>query len=356
MRTWLLGSLAVILLLILMGGTFLLFRLPTPKKEVTQTTGQALVSTLEQNVFVTSVSNEKTTVVGSTTVQTGNTITTSTTGRALVELEGIRSVLDYNTTTLLEGTSHKNTLQLATGAAWSHVQKIFGQGEFYKIQTQNAVAVVRGTSFGVSYSSNTTTLVVSEGIVSFLSRDPVTGVVDMSSEVKVTAGQKAYRIGTGAIVVVPLNKEDKVSPWFVYNNTATQPVVTPLTPSPTSSSVGAPQQSPTQATTPVPTPSDYTLTLSSLTPTSLQQGATTKIQITGSSLTHLDALFVGGISLTYQIINDTTVSVSVAQVPAGVYDIQAVDAKNRTTLLRQALTITAPPRTTQTPTTSGTKP
>ena len=102
--------------------------------------------------------------------------------------------------------------------------------------------------------------------------------------------------------------------------------------------------------------SDYTLTLSSVSPTTLQQGATTKIQITGSGLTHLDALFVGGINLTYQIINDSAVSASVGQVPAGVYDIQAVDAKNRTTLLRQALTITAPIRPTQTTPTAGTKP
>ena len=353
MKTWLLASLAIVLFLILIGGTFLLFRLPTPKREPLVATQDALVSTLQQGVFITTVDSKESEVLASTTTQTGSTVTTNPSGRALVEIEGARSVLDYNTVTLLEGTSNKNTLDLRTGSIWSHVQKILGQGEFYKIQTQNAVAVVRGTSFGVSYANVTTTLVVTEGTVSFLSRDPVTGVVDVASEVKVTAGQKAYRVGTGAIIVEQLSKQDKLLPWFVFNNTAAQPVVAPRVPiSPTPSSGGSSQPT----TVSVSPPSDYTLTLSSLSPTTLQQGATTKVQITGSGLTHLDALFVGGISLTYQIINDATVSASVGQVPAGVYDVQAVDTKNRTMLLRQALTITAPPRGTQTTPTAVTKP
>lgn len=360
MKTWLLGALAIVLFLILIGGIFLLFRLPTPKKESVPPTQQALVSTLEHDVFITTVTNQKSVVLGSTTTQTGSSVTTSATGRALVDIEGVRSVLDYNTVALLEGTTHKNTLELSTGAIWSRVQKILGQGEFYQIQTQNAVAVVRGTSFGVSYVNTTSTLVVTEGTVSFLKRDPETGVIDSASEVKVTAGQKAYRVGMGAVVVEPSSKADKVLPWFLFNNTPTSPVVAPASLIPSSSTPVPSAQTSTQSTTLTPTPApaatDYALTLSSLSPNSVQQGATTKIQITGTALTHLDALFVGGILLTFHLINDTTVSASVSQVPAGVYDVQAIDAKNRTTLLKQALTITAPSRPTQTTPTAGTKP
>ena len=82
MRTYLLAGLAIVLFLVLIGGTFLLFRLPTPKKEPLVATQEALVSTLQQGVFITTVDSKKSEVLASTTTQTGSTVTTSTTATA----------------------------------------------------------------------------------------------------------------------------------------------------------------------------------------------------------------------------------------------------------------------------------
>lgn len=337
MKTWMLGALAIILFIVLIGGSILLFTLPGKEAVETSVPQYATVSTLEQSVSV-KVAGVVTEVPTSTSTPVGSTVTTSPTGRALVDVEGVRTVLDYDTTTTVTGTLHKNSFELTAGALWSRVQKLAGQGEFYQIETQNAVAVVRGTSFGVSYVGDTTTLLVSEGVVSFFARDVATGKIDEASEVKVGPGEKAYRVGSGPVIHEKQTAKDTGTPWYRFNNNAQvslPPVPVTTTPS------GTPPP-------PVPTPTPAALTLTGLSPSTVAEGSTGKVQLTGSGFTSLDTVLIAGLSLTVQVVNDTTAYVTVSTVPAGTYDVQVVDAKNRTALLRQSLTITAPPRPQQT--------
>jgi len=139
------------------------------KQEDTSPQPTATVTTLHSAVALTTPTGTYD-IPSSTTTPTNVTLTTSATGRAVIEMGTSKSVVDYSSTvTLVPVTTHTTSSRIfvAAGAVWSRVQKVFAQGEFHEIETRNAVAAVRGTSFSVRYSGETTTLVVAAGTVSF---------------------------------------------------------------------------------------------------------------------------------------------------------------------------------------------
>ncbi|MFI5205684.1 MAG: FecR domain-containing protein, partial [Candidatus Paceibacterales bacterium] len=137
-----------------------------------------LLTVLDNNVSVKPAPNEPFTEVLGTTVNVneGSNVKTSLTGRATIESLGQSTVVvDKNSEfTVAESTQHKTTISLLAGNLWAKVQKLFGQGEYFKVQTPNAVVTVRGTSFGVLYANDVTTVMVAESRVSLLSIDPKT--------------------------------------------------------------------------------------------------------------------------------------------------------------------------------------
>ncbi|MBW7955069.1 FecR domain-containing protein [Candidatus Gracilibacteria bacterium] len=127
-------------------------------------------------------------------------------------------------------TSVKITLNL--GSIWTKAVKLDDKSEF-EVYTPNAVAAVRGTIFGVSYNSNTTDVVVKEGIVEVkkimhngstsqgvLINDPVNNITNGIIEVKKGVDEKGIsiygdkgnetRVNTGSILNIPNSVKDEV--------------------------------------------------------------------------------------------------------------------------------------------------
>ncbi len=181
----------------------------------------ATATALKADVFLMSPGTEETPIEQTAVIHFGNTLRTSETGRALIDTDGGGSVmLDYASNFTLLGDETHTTAQLATGQAWARVEKLFGQGEFFEIETGNAVAMVRGTAFGVSYRENATVVLVTEGTVAVVPRDPETGMRDMKRTVLVREGQKAV-VDNGTVTVGPLTDADRRQEWFEENNPQT---------------------------------------------------------------------------------------------------------------------------------------
>lgn len=60
---------------------------------------------------------------------------------------------------------------LTAGHVWSKILELTTPESYWEIETSNAVAAVRGTSFGVEYLNNSTKVLVSENLVSVVAKD-----------------------------------------------------------------------------------------------------------------------------------------------------------------------------------------
>lgn len=65
-------------------------------------------------------------------------------------------------------------IELAAGRIWSKIIELSTPDSFWQVETANAVAAVRGTSFGVEYMSGETQIIGSENTVEVEAVDPVT--------------------------------------------------------------------------------------------------------------------------------------------------------------------------------------
>lgn len=333
------GIAVVLLLIIALVGYFLLSKNPeTAVLNETAVAEPITITSLEPDVFLKHKEQiDQIKVESSTTTTVGSTVTTGVNGRALIEADQNKTILNFNTIAVLEP-QNNNSSQLSGGALWARVQKVVNKGEFHQIQTQNAVAVVRGTAFGLWYEDDTTRLWVTEGIVSFFKKDPVTGVIDEASEIKVVPGQKVSRKGTGELVLGQLNEKDITDPWFVYNNPAyelpKEPAVVPkATPAPTAKPV----------TPAAPTNTDYSVTIKSYTPREIEEGKRPRIRMTGTSFNHIDSIYIGQYDLSLNVASDTLLDATPPLMADGVYDIIIIDDKSRKTVMRNAFKVIADP-------------
>ncbi len=184
-------------------------------------TANMVLSMIKQNVYKIDGAKVKEEVIEPTKVYEGEEVETSDTGRALLQMEnGTLSAIDYSTklTVKTHIDDEHAGISLLAGNVWSTVEKVFGKGEYYEIETQNAVAVVRGTSFGVSIEGDNTVLEVSEGAVLFVPIDPKTGKRLYDKAVLVPAGKKAILGSAGVIEVFDMTKDDLQDEWYIYNN------------------------------------------------------------------------------------------------------------------------------------------
>jgi hypothetical protein len=224
---WIVGALVVAGL-----AAFLILRPKT--SEITQPEPQnqvqsasAVVTPLSADVSIREENKSNFRVIGeATSTVPGTSVRTSSQGRAIIESSFSHpTALDYSSEIVIKDSNSadkKTTLQLNTGSMWARAKKLVEKGEFYEIKTGNAVAVVRGTSFGLTYKDNKSTLIVKEGEVSFYNKDKTTGEPIEGTEVVVEAGNKAVIDGDKKAVESPIAPEDVNSDWYVFNNTAEQ--------------------------------------------------------------------------------------------------------------------------------------
>jgi hypothetical protein len=155
--------------------------------------------------------------VGTSSIDQGGYIKTGEEGRAFLVSGKARIMIDYNSELLLATNTNKgSSVELIIGDTWSKVEKLLDKGEYQEIKTKNAVASVRGTSFGVYYDGATTTLIVTEGTVQFTPRDEK-GNLLAGQAIFVRAGYKAVRGGYGEIMISEITLEDAKDRWFIEN-------------------------------------------------------------------------------------------------------------------------------------------
>lgn len=333
----------------------------------------ALVTPIATQVF-TSPSGEGAQfaeLATTTSVGEGTRVKTSQSGRALIE-GSHEAFLDYDTEIVIASAdAGKGThIDLEGGKIWARVKNVARGSDTYEIKTPNAVAVVRGTSFGLYYKGNKTTLLVTEGEVRLSAVDTETGEVVPDTEVSVGPGEKAVREADDPIVETVIEEEDKADDWFEFDSsdesgetagdtepeTKNQPAaLTPresapvdtLSPNPPVSAV-APMNAPTEANSPPlgtrpPPPSGEPLSLEKLAPSEAESANLPNIPIDvyGSGLDAMTGLVVGD----YVVRDFTVVDHMHARFylprgfAPGIYTIGATDKAGKHSYLYDALDI-----------------
>ena len=329
------------------------------------------VTALEQNVFHTETGKKDEEQIKKTASTTaGDIVRTSSTGRALIEAPKAHpAILDYNsqlTIVASQDEGNKTTLELLGGELWSRTKKSAEKGEFYQIKTGNAVAVVRGTSFGLSYSKNKTVLLVATGTVSIFNKDPSTGELLVDTEAVVTAGKKAIVLGNNPPVVTFLTYDDKNTAWFKYNTEVSGAVggisrdTSGASTAPTSQSslVHTTLSSSTTPSSSTPPPSSSRPVTgsgggvvtggtggrpTSISPKSIQAGDNqTFVILRGSGFLNIQDLTVAeNIPPDFEVIDDNTLRFHIGTLPSGTYDISFFMKDSSSIDFPQQLVITA---------------
>ncbi len=293
-----------------------------PSADTLNESTTALVSVLRDAVEQkTPESAEFFPVAGEEHISLDSTIATKSDGRALIEITPDNiTVANHNTTLVLaELVPKKNQtrIQLVSGEVWVHIERTLDleNDEFYHIETRNAVATVRGTSFRMSYHDGITRIGVDKGVVAVDQRNPETGAILEGQSTIVEAGNLIL-IGRGASPttrrITPADREEE---WFAYNsgkrfkadymrakpspNTQQEP---PTTNTPQKSDATTPPatdntqsgQSPTTPnTTPEPSPTSE-VTITSVRPETLivDSAKPSRIYVEGTGFLRVDLLYI----------------------------------------------------------------
>jgi FecR protein/IPT/TIG domain len=268
-------------------------------------------------------------------VESGSTIKTSDKGRALIESSSSHITrLDYSSQITISEEQKHTQVSLAGGAVWSRLKNLFDSGETYDVQTPNAIASVRGTSFGVWYQGTTTIVMVLEGAVLF------TPIGDEHNAVLVHAGYKATRVGSGPVQVELLTKADRALPWVVFNSD----VVAPTTSSPTTIEQPPPPSSGTPLSTPAPAPAPTQdlMRFSGVSPTSVEEGSGSLLTLSGRNLDQVVTVSIDGTSVYFTLLSSTGIQVNTpTSLGVGRHTISVTGPQNRVVSLSNILTVTA---------------
>ncbi len=314
------------------------------------------ISPLEQNVSIRQTEiSDSVPLTRETEAFAGSIINTSPTGRALIEFSSsTRAVLDFNSELIVknnETPSQKTALRLISGEVWSRVEKALERGEFYEIQTQNAVASVRGTSFGVEFKEDKTLVVVEKGEVKLIGIDEKTGSQILDSEKIISAGYMGTLSGNGEILVQKISPEMKSSLWYRLNvdSSINSPAIkqeggvklpvndkgTSLPISNTSSSVVLPKDNKGQVI--------QSFSLFSISPTKIEipQNGSANVILTGQGFLKLANVLLESKSVSnFKIIDDSKIQISVsADFGSGVFDVSVVNISGSYITLPKALSI-----------------
>lgn len=342
----------------------------------------SLLTVINSNVQVKPFSLENfQEVKGNAQVTQGDTVKTSLTGRAVLESENSTTVVDKNSEIIIKDQSENNktTIQIESGSLWSRIEKFFGQGEYYQVQTPNSVAAVRGTSFGVSYINFVTVILVAEGQVTVISIDPITKE-QIGGEVIVIAGQKATIVNGKAPFVQVIGEVEKRSEWYQFNQP--QGINNPTVPTKKAPSSSITPQPPATATNtssqdsnlmPVPdstvnsTNNQTTTAQSTQTETTNSSDDQTTLQIQnsqptlrsvdplilyinnydtmdfriyGNNLESADGVFLNDINISFYVANASTIVANAYKgIQPGTYDVSVIFLNSEKIILQKALVI-----------------
>lgn len=293
------------------------------------------------------------------------------------------------------GKSQNSKIKLVNGNLWSRVEQVLDKENTYEVQTNNAVATVRGTSILNQYKNGKSklTVVASTKKVQFKALDPATGTsiaggsLEVDVDKSVEADEKFPPSAAKPLQSQSISPEDKKLQFFLQNfdkdkqinavivapetileikqakpgvqistklevileqkqeelnNNKNQATTTPeITPKPTKS----PSPSPTASTTPTLTPSatpspEPALIITSISPNEISPDRTEygfsaqKIKIYGSGFSGDISGSVGSISFEdITIINSTTIEATISgDLNSGTYDITLRRGNKQSTL------------------------
>jgi len=288
------------------------------------------VSTIKTDVFIKDTeASDFTLVPEETEAWEGTLVKTSIEGRSIIESPDQKiTVLDRNSEmTITQNTEAGTTIRLHRGSTWSRIEKTLEQGEFYEIETQNAVATVRGTSFGTFSTGTTTTFVVAEGTVVTVQIDPTTRKRLLETTKEITEGNKAI-IETGkTTTVVPITEEDKSDEWYQFN--------IPSIIKPSEESTQEPSEESTQ---------EPGVVISGVIPDSVTIGPNKKealILIYGEHFSRVVSVFIGGVKTpSFKLVSDTRIIVLITDIKkTGVLDVAVIDNQSNIIRFNKAITV-----------------
>lgn len=316
-------------------------------------------------------------------VSEGDKLSTSKDGRGIVEMEdGSTAVLDYSSEMIISSLGASRTsIALKTGSVWAQVKKVLGQGEFFEIKTQNAVAVVRGTSFGLtSHADGSSTLFVNEGTVRFAPVDPKTGAADFVKAKDVPAGDKAMLSNENVFTETPMTPAERNNEWVIFNTgkaeedatdgivptvkttaeTEAAPVTDAATPATATTVTNAAEGVNSGETAPPARPanacgafsetggyaadSSGSLKLASIAPASVSQSGGGAITLTGTGFVCATTVAIGGKVFDgesgFTVVDNSTIILPASELPIGVFNVVMADALGNAAGLPRALTVT----------------
>lgn len=152
-------ALVAALFFVFSGSDDLAGRTPTPTPPL-----KAIIIPVESEVLVKQPQDVDFVVIKKETeIRADTEIKTSATGRARIFYPNGTITNVENDTYLrvkkFDNSGSQSKLRLITGSVWVKVKNVLGKGEFYEIETENVVANVRGTVFGIQFRNGTTQVI-----------------------------------------------------------------------------------------------------------------------------------------------------------------------------------------------------
>lgn len=173
--------------IVILGGAWVLFAYYTkatnPASDTGRNSPQPWVEVIRNEALEIKRDNSTRILKTGDEVEIGSTIQTNPTGNVHVYFEnGSVARVDANTSLVIQDMSlDKNSgtlsvkLVLIGGRVWSKIATLANFNTSWEVKTTNAVAVVRGTAFGMEFKNGTSRILGSEHTATVTPLDPETG-------------------------------------------------------------------------------------------------------------------------------------------------------------------------------------
>lgn len=319
----------------------------------------------------------------STSISQGDSVRTDANGRARIKWpNGTITVVEEDTEiviTILDDGGNKSSIQLILGDVWAKVNRVLGTGEYYEIESDDAVAAVRGTVFRMRHRNKETSVQGIERTVRLM-RKNAQGKREESGAVDLPEGfvsDRVARLGQSQASGTPIplrritdaerkerilqrllqerNRLDELfspTPTPVASPRATVstrssptpiPVVSVrIVPSPTLTPVILQTTLPTPSATLAPAPTPVPVTLQSTFPSTISSGETFSLEgggfTVGRNTPTVTSVFVGAALAKFSIVGTSSIFVTSA-LGAGTYDVTVVTGDGSKVTLPNGITI-----------------
>ncbi len=353
------------------------------------TTAQLVVLSAEVSVMSSGESDYRVVTDKEISISQGSSIKTGATGRAAIQYaNGAVTSIDENsvlTVVTLQANGDQTKLRLDGGSIFSNVDKK-NDTEYYKVQTGNTVASVRGTLFGIANEDDIVHLYTIEHDVQLAEINEQSGEEESATAINITEGTSAqfkFEPGVRRVALARafkkqvlqddelrakfLNRHLSQLPDKIRNRPAPQKLLLRLQKLNTSPSIlpkirvsvsPTPRLSvtPTITKTPTATPTPQTSItatpsatpkpepkLTSVVPGTIDLSVASQLDffINGQHLTGSKQCMIGSVTIRCYVVDPQTIvaTVMAGQVEAGVYDISIQASTGARLTLPQTLTV-----------------